>query len=248
MKDQLWAIIPAAGSGQRLGNAVPKQYLRMLNVPVIQHAIEPFLQIRSLNKIVVVVAEHDQHWQQLPLAQHHKIVTANGAAARYQTVFNGLMAIDELAHENDWVLIHDAARPCIAYDDIMKLITGCQDDEVGGLLAAPIADTLKLSATNQRVMQTVPRDHLWRALTPQLFRYGTLFSALRYAINENIAITDEAMAIELLGLSPKIVPGRADNIKVTYPEDLRLAEFILQERKDKKSGAIKRTATAEIEN
>lgn len=223
----IWAIVPAAGNGQRFGTATPKQYQDILGKPVIDYAIAPLVASKEINRVVVVLAPEDKLWKRSSFVTHPKVLVTRGSDDRQDSVLNGLNALREKAQDNDWVLVHDAARPCLQLTDIQQLIRECSLDDVGGLLATPVTDTVKRSASNQRVMQTVSREKLWRALTPQMFRYELLVSALRHANNEDIIVTDEAMAIEMLGLSPKIVTGRFDNIKVTYPEDLKLAEHYL---------------------
>jgi len=213
-----------------MGAAVPKQYLPLAGRTVIEWSLAPFLQRERTSGIVVVLSEGDPRWSQTALAGHAKIVTTAGGAERMNSVLAGLQALESRAAARDWVLVHDAARPCLSSTDLDRLLTELSNDDVGGLLAAPVVDTLKRADDQQRIDQTVPREKLWRALTPQMFRFELLRRALPSAIRNGIAVTDEAQAIEALGLRPKLVVGDADNVKITLPEDLPRAERILRAR------------------
>jgi 2-C-methyl-D-erythritol 4-phosphate cytidylyltransferase len=210
-----------AASGQ------PKQYLQLAGRSVIEWALAPFLERSDCERIVVVLAEQDRHWSELPLARHPRISTAMGGTERVDSVRAGLRALVALADDDDWVLVHDAARPCLRATDLSRLIDELADDGVGGLLAAPVVDTLKRSDANDRVQATVSRESLWRALTPQMFRYGVLDRALRAVGDSGSAPTDEAQAVEALGLQPRLVRGDPDNIKITLPEDIERAARVL---------------------
>jgi 2-C-methyl-D-erythritol 4-phosphate cytidylyltransferase len=227
---RFWVIVPAAGSARRMGAAVPKQYLPLAGRRVIEWSLAPFLERERAGAIVVVLSEGDQQWSQTNLAGHPKIITTLGGAERMDSVLAGLRALETRAAGSDWVLVHDAARPCLASTDVDRLLKELGDDEVGGLLAAPVVDTLKRANDQQRVDQTVPREKLWRALTPQMFRFELLRRALQSAAENRIAVTDEAQAVEALGLRPKLIAGDADNVKITLPEDLPRAERILRAR------------------
>ena len=222
--------MPAAGSARRMGAAVPKQYLPLAGRTVIEWSLAPFLQRERTSGIVVVLAEGDSRWSQTDLAGHAKIITTSGGAERMDSVLAGLRALETRAAARDWVLVHDAARPCLPSTDLDRLMNELSDDEVGGLLAAAVVDTLKRADDQQRVDQTVSRERLWRALTPQMFRFELLRRALPSAIHNSICVTDEAQAVEFLGLRPKLIAGDADNIKITMPEDLPRAERILRAR------------------
>lgn len=210
--------------------AVPKQYLPLAGRSVIEWSLAPFLQLERAGGIVVVLADGDQRWSQTDLAGHAKITTTPGGAERMDSVLAGLKVLETCASGSDWVLVHDAARPCLSSVELERLLTELADDEVGGLLAAPVVDTLKRADAQQRVDQTVPREQLWRALTPQMFRFELLQRALQSAVHNRVAVTDEAQAVEALGLRPKLIAGDADNIKITLPEDLPRAERILRAR------------------
>jgi 2-C-methyl-D-erythritol 4-phosphate cytidylyltransferase len=213
-----------------MGAAVPKQYLPLAGRTVIEWSLAPFLQRERTGGVVVVLAESDPRWSQTALAGHAKIITTTGGAERMDSVLAGLRALETRAAPGDWVLVHDAARPCLSSADLDRLIRELSNDDVGGLLAAPVVDTLKRADDQQRVDRTVPREKLWRALTPQMFRFELLRRALTSAVDNRVAVTDEAQAVEALGLRPKLIAGDADNIKITLPEDLPRAERILRSR------------------
>lgn len=229
---QFFALIPAAGSGSRMGNELPKQYLPLCNRPMIYHAIKTLSNNRSIARVFIVLSPDDTHWSQYDWSEFSQKLTVLhcGGATRADSVLNGLTAAQQkgLINPQDWVLVHDAARPCLTSDQLDKLINELASDTVGGLLAVPVADTLKRSNADNHVKQTESRDNLWQAQTPQMFRYELLTRALQNATNINV--TDDASAIEALGLHPKLVPSDAYNFKVTYPQDLALAELIIQKR------------------
>lgn len=229
-ESRFWVVVPAAGSARRMGAAVPKQYLPLAGRTVIEWSLAPFLAHERTAAVVVVLAEQDQRWPQTTLAGDARVVTTNGGAERMDSVLAGLQALQDRAAPDDWVLVHDAARPCLSATDLDRLLNELNDDDVGGLLAAPVVDTLKRADDGGRVSQTVPRAKLWRALTPQMFRRDLLQRAIQSARAKGIAVTDEAQAVEALGLQPKLVAGDADNIKITLPEDLPRAERILISR------------------
>jgi len=222
-----WAIVPAAGVGKRMGGDTPKQYLEVAGRPVLQHTLERLLSVENLTAIVVALGPEDGYWPDLPCAAHPRIVTAAGGKERADSVLSALDRLHDRAAPDDWVLVHDAARLCITRSDVLKLIETLEHDTVGGILALPSTDTLK-GVTDGRIVDTVDRNHVWRALTPQMFRYGALRQALRQAAERGLTVTDEASALELQGATPRIVEGRPDNIKITRPEDLPLAAFYLE--------------------
>lgn len=220
-----WVVIPAAGSGVRFGGDRPKQYLPLAGRTVIEWAIRPFLARRDIDGIAVVLSPSDTHWQALDRLQD-PVFTVKGGAERARSVLNGLLAVRERADPADWVLVHDAARPCLTDEDLDRLLAAVGPKDAGGLLAVPAEDTLK-RAEGGLVESTVDRRAIWRALTPQMFRLGALIQALQAALASGATVTDESSAMEQAGARPRLVPGRGDNIKVTRPEDLPLAEFIL---------------------
>jgi len=230
LNSQFWGVVPAAGVGARMGADRPKQYLELRGKTVIEHTLERLLAAELFAGIAVAVSPEDPYWPELPIARHPRVHTARGGRERAESVKNGLEFLAGLARHDDWVLVHDAARPCIHADDIRKLAETLRDDPVGGILAQPVHDTLK-RVEGGTISETVDRQQIWRALTPQMFRVGTLHQALEDAAARGLVVTDEASALELQGQRPRIVEGRPDNIKITRPEDLALAAFYLEEQR-----------------
>ncbi len=224
-----WAVIPAAGRGERMGAARPKQYLSTGGRTLLEHALQPFLAHSGIQGIVVVLATDDPTWRTLPCAREARIRTAAGGAERMLSVLSGLQELEHEAAPHDWVLVHDAARPCLRRADLNRLINAVDEDEVGGLLAVPIGDTVKRAdETGERIATTLERSGLWAAQTPQMFRYELLRRALAHCGSAGVTVTDEAAAVEALGLRPRLVAGSALNIKVTRDDDLRVAAAILK--------------------
>ena len=225
-----YALIPAAGSGSRMGGSIEKQYMLLNAVPMIAHAMMVLAREPRISKIFVVLSPTDKRWNNYEWQgwEERIEVLRCGGATRAETVLNGLDAISKVCAIDDWVLVHDAARPCLPDEMLGKLLDEVAEDPVGGLLAVPVADTLKRAAADTtsgaRAAATVPRAGLWQAQTPQMFRHGTLVKALRAAGSN---MTDEASAIEQLGLQPRLVESDNRNLKVTYPQDLELAGLIL---------------------
>ena len=222
-----WAVIPAAGVGRRMESEIPKQYLPLLGKPVIEYSIETMLNHPAIKEIFVVVSKFDCYWQLTDFANHPAVTRVEGGAERPHSVLNALLALETQADANDWVLVHDAARPCLQASDVDLLLQHIIDTDEGGLLAVPIHDSIKRSDPSGRATKTIPRESLWRAFTPQMFRLKKLRIALESALVEGHQITDEASAMELTGEYPKLVEGRSDNIKITQPEDLKLAAYYL---------------------
>ena len=229
MRERIWIVVPAAGASRRLARHVPKQHLQIAGRTLLEHALVPLLGHPLVVGGVVVLAPGDEAYSRLPSAMRERLEVAAGGRERCHSVRAGLAALVDAA-ASDWVLVHDAARPCLPAADLDRLIDCCADDPVGGLLAVPVADTLKRAANDSRVGSTAPRDGLWRALTPQMFRYGILARALDEAIASGHAPDDEATAIERLGLQPRLVEGSPTNIKVTHPADLEFAALVLEAR------------------
>lgn len=213
-----------------MGGAMPKQYLPLAGQPLIRHTLAALCAVPAIETVFVVLAPDDDGWDGFPwddLAGRLEVLRCGGAT-RAESVTNGVRAMRGRVATQDWVLVHDAARVCLTTSLVNKLIAEVGDDPVGGLLAVPVADTLKRAQEGSRVAATVPRENLWQAQTPQMFRHGLLLDALEFAP----AVTDEASAVEALGLRPKLVAADTTNLKVTYPLDLQLAEWILANRKD----------------
>ena len=222
-------VVPAAGVGNRMQADRPKQYLQLAGKTVIEHTLERLMQSGILERIAVAISTEDPYWPDLDVSQHRQILTAEGGKERADSVLSALIALQDEASDGDWVLVHDAARPCITTSDIRLLIESVQADAIGGILALSSHDTLKKVAGN-RITQTIDRSTIWRALTPQIFRYSALRNALQDAAQQGLDVTDEASALELKGLQPIIVEGRPDNIKITRSEDLPLANFYLEQQ------------------
>lgn len=222
------AIILAAGGGTRMGANIPKQYLQIAGKPILLYTIDILSKHKNINKIFVLLSPNDRHFNSYDWTNFgDKIVPLYcGGNTRAETVLNGLNAIGNIVSEDDWILVHDAVRPCLDLESIDRLIHEVKDDPVGGVLAIPVVDTLKRSNTENRVLNTQPREHLWRAQTPQMFQYQLLRKA-HLTVNPN-SVTDEANTIEQLGLDPKLVMGTSYNIKVTYPDDLIVIETNLK--------------------
>lgn len=240
---KIWAVVPAAGIGSRMAASVAKQYLSLADATVIECTLQKLLAVSRLQAIVVAVRQDDPIWPTLAVSQHPKIISTQGGAERADSVIKGLQALTANADANDWVLVHDAARPCVTQACIDNLIDTLFNTIVGGILSVPVADTLKLAAPNDNansakknstktnstttIEKTVDRARMWAAQTPQMFRYQTLLSALLAAQKEGFSVTDEASAIEYAGLKPQLVAGRSDNLKITTPDDLALAHLII---------------------
>ncbi|PAU89629.1 2-C-methyl-D-erythritol 4-phosphate cytidylyltransferase [Pseudomonas sp. WN033] len=221
MSPRYWVVIPAAGVGSRMQADRPKQYLPLRGRTLIEHTLDCFLGQPELLGLVVCLSADDSWWPQLACALDTRISRAAGGRERVDSVLAGLQRLSELgADEQDWVLVHDAARPNLAGADLHKLLHELANDPVGGLLAVPVRDTLKLAGPDGRVQSTPDRALYWQAYTPQMFRLGALREALASALAAGVTITDEASAMEWAGHAPRLVEGRADNIKITRPEDL----------------------------
>ena len=231
-KVKYWAVIPAAGMGNRMGTEIPKQYLRIRDRCILEHVLSRFIEIPVIERIVVVVSDNDTYWPGLDLSRHKKVTSTIGGKERYHSVLNGLQSVVNTAGEQDWVLVHDAARACVRADDIRLLIESLSNHPVGGLLGLPVRDTMKQTDTHNEITGTISRDGLWHALTPQMFRLGALKKAIKDVIDKNLEITDEAQAMEIAGFKPKFIQGHPDNIKITHKNDLPLAELYLLQQEN----------------
>ena len=235
-KNKFWAVVPAAGVGNRMESDIPKQYLSFSGKTVLEHTLERLLGLSLLESVVVVIAEGDPFWPTMPISQHPKIKVAKGGVERYQSVLSGLEELSQWADADDWVLVHDVARPCVRLSDVLNMVECVQNHAVGGLLGCAVSDTMKradehavagVSEVCREVLKTESRVGLWHAFTPQMFRLAILERALKMAVQNGDIVTDEASAVELLGYRPLMVPGARDNLKITYSEDLALAQYYL---------------------
>lgn len=244
----VYAIIPAAGIGSRMQSAIPKQYLPLINGNVLLYSIRALLALPEIRLLMIALHPDDHWWPQtyalLQPDERQRVQTCAGGAERWQSVQAALSALtnaenrDEYvtARSEDWVMVHDAVRPCVRTIDLRTLLAACAAGaNDGGLLATPVPDTLKKADTSLRVVSTVDRSQLWAACTPQMFRIGMLQQALTQATEAGVTVTDEASAVEHIGGRPILVPCTKDNIKITYPEDLALASWILKARIESES-------------
>ncbi|WP_395624743.1 2-C-methyl-D-erythritol 4-phosphate cytidylyltransferase [Thermomonas sp.] len=222
-----WALLPAAGSGRRFGGEVPKQYLAAAGKPLVEHALDALLAHPAVDGVVVALAAGDARWPGWTRLHGKPVIACVGGGERADSVLAALCALPDAVAGDALLLVHDAARPNLRAADITALIEAAQACADGAILAAPVRDTLKRATDDARIAGTEPRDGLWRALTPQAFRRDLLLRALRRARAQGLVVTDEAMAVERLGLHPALVEGREDNLKVTTPADLALAEVLL---------------------
>lgn len=227
-----WVLVVAAGSGKRMGADRPKQYLPIAGRMLIEYTLEQLLRLPNLKGLSLVLAADDAVGRNLACVASGRVDVILGGAERADSVLAGLHGLAQRARDDDWVLVHDAARPCIRLDDIEKLQQSLADDPVGGILAVPVTDTIKRASLSNanNIEQTLDRTALWRALTPQMFRLGALIDALEQAKRDQLDVTDEASAMELAGLKPQLISGHSDNIKVTRPEDLPVAELFLRQQ------------------
>jgi 2-C-methyl-D-erythritol 4-phosphate cytidylyltransferase len=226
---RIFALVPAAGQGTRMGDALPKQYLPLAGRPMMFHCLEALAAVARVDHVVAILSPLDRHWGAHDWSAFPDKIEAMfaGGATRGESVANALALLGDRAAAQDWVLVHDAARPCVSPQLVEQFLDEVADDPVGGLLAMPLADTLKRAAEESlRVSETIPRAGLWRAQTPQMFRYGLL----RKALAQRLDATDESQAVEALGQMPRIVQGENANLKVTFADDLPLAEMILARR------------------
>ncbi len=225
-----WAVIPAAGVGTRMQSKVPKQYISIHNKTILEHTLERFCSHPKIEGVVVAISGSDNFWTTLDISSHPKITVVEGGVERFHSVLNGLHVLSKQANSSDWVLVHDAARPCLRKEDINRLIDALAGHEVGGLLGLPVRDTMKRADLSCTVQETVEREGLWHALTPQMFHLDVLINSLENALSQEKVVTDEAQAVELSGFRPVLVEGRPDNIKITRNNDLALAELFLSQQ------------------
>lgn len=226
-QDRFWVVVPAAGRGTRVGAPLPKQYLTLAGRPLIEHTLRRLAAHPRVAGLMVVLSPDDRDWPGWSALEDKPLLTTEGGAERADSVLAGLQALPQDVAAAHFVLVHDAARPCLRHADLDALLNAAESGE-GALLAQPLTDTVKRADRSGHVETTLPREALWRALTPQTFRRGALIAALREAAAAGVPITDEAMAMERAGVPVRLVAGAADNIKVTTPQDVALAEFLLR--------------------
>ena len=228
----IWAVLPAAGIGRRMGSSIPKQYLSIDGAPLILHSLRRLSAVKKIEKIVVVIHPEDSRWAELEKSIKeefgNRIITVMGGGERYQSVLNGLTALTEFAGKDDWVLVHDAVRPCVRTSDIENLIQKVSLHSIGGLLGSPVDNTLKRVDKELTVIETVDRESYWNALTPQMFRFALLKESIQTVVVSGEQVTDEAAAMEVAGFKPIMIAGHKDNIKITVEADLVLASQILK--------------------
>lgn len=226
----MWAIVPAAGIGSRMQADRPKQYLDLDGKTVFEHTLQRLADHPRIKGIIVAVAENDPWWAQVSEKSYTPIHVVIGGKERADSVYNALAALAKISDDDPWVLVHDAARPCLRHQDIDHMLATLVDHPVGGILGIPVTDTVKRANAEHEITETVERQGLWRASTPQMFRLNTLKDALYMAKKQQLVVTDEASAIELSGLKAMMVEGHADNIKITVPQDLALASLFLKQQ------------------
>jgi 2-C-methyl-D-erythritol 4-phosphate cytidylyltransferase len=227
MSEPCWAVVPAAGIGRRMGGEIPKQYLPLQGRRVIDHTLQRLLEHPRIERLYVALSAADELWQQGEYAAHPRVERVIGGEQRCHSVLNALHRLQREAAPQDWVLVHDAVRPCLSAEDLDRLLVALENHPVGGLLGVPVQDTLKRVSSTGEVEDTVPRDALWQAYTPQMFRLGLLVGALEQALRNGVLVTDEASAMERAGHTLRMVEGHAGNLKITRPADLPLAAFYL---------------------
>ena len=223
-----WGVVPAAGIGSRMAADLPKQYLQIAGATLLEHSLRALLASERIAALVVALHPADEFAARLPVFADARVRRVVGGEQRSDSVLAALQALLSLGEPRDWVLVHDAARPCLPHTAVDELLTLLADDPVGGILALPVTDTVKRADAAQRVAATLPREYIWRAQTPQVFRFALLWRALQAARERGQAVTDDCMAVEALGLQPRLVAGSPANIKITYPQDLPLAAWTLE--------------------
>jgi len=239
MPARIWAVVPAGGTGSRMNAVTPKQYMHVGGRTVIEQSLARICQCPLVDRVVIGIAKADLNWSELDFKNEKLAGVVEAGTERVDTVENCLQFIVEQGGEDDWALVHDAARPCVRVSDINRLVEtviGCVD---GGILALPLSDTIKRGGHSSAagiVLETVPRDGLWRAMTPQLFKVGELLSAIQRARVNGLSLTDEASAMEVTGAQTILVPCSPDNIKITLPQDIQFAEMILNAQQYEEKG------------
>ncbi len=231
----VWAVIPAAGTGSRMQSDTAKQYNRFQGKTIIEHCLDRLLSHPQIDGAIVVLREDDRQWRELGYISSKPVFTASGGLERHNSVYNGLTMLQDKADSDAIALVHDAVRPLVNNRDLSGVIDAARQHASGAILASRITDTLKFQTDNMEIASTLSRDNLWRALTPQVFHLRALLRALERVIDENLVITDDAQAIELMGYTPVLVEGSTDNIKVTTQGDLALAEMLWLNQRDQQN-------------
>lgn len=234
MAARIWAVVPAGGFGTRMNSEVPKQYMQLAKQSVIAHTLDRLCRVQAVDYLIVGIAKQDQHWHSQGYTSDKLKAVVDAGEERVDTVENCLKHIAAHGGRDDWALVHDAARPCVRVSEIQQLIDTVLRLDRGGILAVPLSDTIKRGVPDCRdacILETVPRENLWRAMTPQLFRVAGLLSAIELARGRGRLLTDEASAIEVAGGQPLLVACSPDNIKITLPQDIALAQLILEAQK-----------------
>ena len=225
--DSIWAIVPAAGVGARMQGRVPKQYLQLCGKSILEHTLDRLLSFKGICGVILVLRAADETWEALNYQSQKPLIIATGDDERQHSVFGGLLKLLEFEVGDPLVMIHDAVRPLVSHQDLERLINSAKHNPAGAILGVPVSDTLKRQDDDTNIAETVERDGLWRAFTPQLFRAKLLLKAFKHASKNSLPVTDDAAAIEALGMRPSLVECSAQNIKITHPQDLELATQIL---------------------
>lgn len=228
----VWAVIPAAGSGQRMGVDLPKQYLAFHGKTIIEHCLDRLLSHPQIAGAVLALPVEDAYWQALEYQSEKPVFVTDGGKERMHSVYSGLATLQYRCGNDVIALVHDAVRPLVSHPDLTRVIKAAREHAAGAILAVPVNDTLKMQNQAGEIAHTVAREGLWRALTPQVFHLQVLLNALKRAIDANETITDDAQAVELAGFNPVLVAGSEENIKITRPRDLALAETIWLNHRD----------------
>ena len=228
----VWAVVPAAGIGTRMQSDIPKQYLAFQGKTLIEHSLDRLLSHPEIDGAVVVLRQQDTNWEKLAYLAEKPVFTTTGGEERHDSVYSGLTTLQYRFGNDAIALVHDAVRPLVSHQDLSNVIDAARRHSAGAILAAPVTDTLKQQSDNMEIANTLSRERLWRALTPQVFHLQTLLNALKQVIDKNLVITDDAQAVELSGHTPMLVPGDVENLKITSPGDLALAEGIWLNQRD----------------
>lgn len=230
----VWAVIPAAGTGSRMQSDTAKQYLRFQEKTILEHCLDRLLTHPRIEGAVVVTAEDDRLWNELKYHSDKPVISTGGGQERHHSVYRGLVELQHRMGNDVTALVHDAVRPLVSHTDLSRVIDAAQQHDGGAILASKVADTLKLQADDMSITNTLPREGLWRALTPQVFHLPVLLNALEKVVKNKLTITDDAQAVEMAGFAPILVLGNADNFKITTPGDLALAEHVWLNQRDQK--------------